>query len=233
MVRKGLITEVTYDGLAFADGSEGSGQVLEGGRWEWGETIPHEQGAFTLLYTGDIPADVVEDLDLDDEDVREICNSAGIDVEEFRQLAAHEDPVRRFGALQEYALHRGWIELDHYPQRLHPSVADDRFDGKIVVPLEDVEVLDHGADHVQYFPGIGVSGTRYTHAITGSGDTPQEALEDALAQLAPEIGMGSFREAAGELPNGSLIPVDEDSEDGEPHPEWFHYVTIRWVQPEK
>lgn len=46
------------------------------------------------------------------------------------------------------------------------------------------EILDHGIEHSQYFQGCGVSHTPYTDVATGIGDTPGEALDDALEQLA-------------------------------------------------
>ncbi len=50
--------------------------------------------------------------------------------------------------------------------------------------IEAFEVIDHGIEHSQYFQGCGVSHTRYTDVATGIGDTPSEALDDALEQLA-------------------------------------------------
>lgn len=49
---------------------------------------------------------------------------------------------------------------------------------------EALEVEDHGVDHCQYFRGAGVSFTDYEDCATGTGNTPREALEDALESLA-------------------------------------------------
>jgi len=47
-----------------------------------------------------------------------------------------------------------------------------------------LEVEDHGVDGAQYFRGCGTSGTDYEDCATGTGNTPREALEDALEALA-------------------------------------------------
>ena len=46
------------------------------------------------------------------------------------------------------------------------------------------KILDHGVEHSQYFQGCGISHTPFTDVATGIGDTPGEALDDALEQLA-------------------------------------------------
>lgn len=46
------------------------------------------------------------------------------------------------------------------------------------------ELIDHGIDGCQYFPGCGTYGTAYSHVVTGCGDNPAEAIEDALEQIA-------------------------------------------------
>lgn len=227
MARKGLITEISHDGYTFEEGSTGTGQVLDteyGPAFEWGETIQDERGSFTLIYRGDIPDDVIEDLDLDAETIASICSTVGMDPDKYRQLAVDPDPVARFGALQIYAMHYGWGELDNYPLQMHPILADERFDGIDSLNPDEVEVIDHGAEHCQYFQGCGVAFTRFNHVITGCGDTPREAFEDALDQL-EDVAPGAFRVAAGDLSDESDIP---EAEDGDGSPEWFHYVSIRW-----
>lgn len=48
----------------------------------------------------------------------------------------------------------------------------------------EFEVLDHGIDGEQYWPGYGTSFSKFKHAITGIGDSALEAGEDALDQVA-------------------------------------------------
>jgi len=48
----------------------------------------------------------------------------------------------------------------------------------------EFRIVNHGPDSSSYFPGHGVAFTSYTDCATGAGHTPQEALEDALEQLA-------------------------------------------------
>ena len=56
------------------------------------------------------------------------------------------------------------------------------------------ELLDHGQDHSQYFQGCGTAYTDYDNATTGIGDTPAEALEDCIEQIAADTG-GDFATA--------------------------------------
>src|SRR3954467_11741329 len=44
----------------------------------------------------------------------------------------------------------------------------------------EYQVLDHGVDGSQYFPGCGVYGTRYTDVATGIGESAREAGIDAF-----------------------------------------------------
>lgn len=62
-----------------------------------------------------------------------------------------------------------------------------RLHGTRGVPMKRVKefcVYFHGVEHEQYFQGHGVAFTRYTECATGIGNTPNEALEDCLEQLA-------------------------------------------------
>lgn len=54
--------------------------------------------------------------------------------------------------------------------------------------VDDYELIDHGIDHSQYFPGCGLYGTDYTDIATGVGSDPAEALDDCLEQLASGCG---------------------------------------------
>lgn len=46
------------------------------------------------------------------------------------------------------------------------------------------DVIFHGIDHSQYFPGCGTAFSDYDHCVTGIGDTAKEALSDCLEQMA-------------------------------------------------
>lgn len=48
----------------------------------------------------------------------------------------------------------------------------------------EYDIVEHGLVHPQYFRGHGLSGTYWQDAATGAGDTPYQALDDALEQLA-------------------------------------------------
>ena len=65
------------------------------------------------------------------------------------------------------------------------------------------EIIDHGVDHSQYFPGCGVSFSDFEEAITGSGSSQKEALTDAISQLSegysvPQELLNKVAEAKGE-----------------------------------
>lgn len=49
--------------------------------------------------------------------------------------------------------------------------------------IVDYRIVRHGVDGAQYFPGHGLSGTKWTDTATGCADTERKALEDALDQL--------------------------------------------------
>lgn len=50
--------------------------------------------------------------------------------------------------------------------------------------IAEIEVLDHGIDWPDYFQGAGVTFTEFDDIATGCGDTPAEAIQDALEQIA-------------------------------------------------
>jgi hypothetical protein len=50
--------------------------------------------------------------------------------------------------------------------------------------ISDFEIVYHGIDFPDYFQGCGVSGTEFDHVATGIGNTPREAIDDCLEQIA-------------------------------------------------
>ena len=95
----------------------------------------------------------------------------------------------------------------------------------------EFEIIDHGCDGSSYFPGCGVSFTRFTHVATGIGVSAREAANDAAEQMACSIG-GSLPEALdaeiAELNDApSFDPCDPEISD-----EWHHFVSIRWTERE-
>ena len=48
----------------------------------------------------------------------------------------------------------------------------------------NVELLDHGIDHAQYFQGCGTAFTDFDVVFTGCGEDFAEAIEDALDEIA-------------------------------------------------
>lgn len=100
------------------------------------------------------------------------------------------------------------------------------------------QVLDHGEDGSQYFPGCGVAFTDFEHVATGVGDTASEALADALEQMArgePEARptdaqVAEMREHLADPDKSAHASLDH-SECGEDHEgdDWHHYVSIRYT----
>ena len=50
--------------------------------------------------------------------------------------------------------------------------------------VESFELVDHGIEPSQYFPGCWAAFTPYTDVVTGIGDNPAEAIKDCLEQMA-------------------------------------------------
>lgn len=94
--------------------------------------------------------------------------------------------------------------------------------------IVEYEVRDYGYDHAQYFPGAGTAFTRWTDVYLGAGDSPAEALEDALTQAA-SIGW-NVEEINDTLSDESKIPACEECEEGDEYcdhdNELYHYVAV-------
>ena len=86
--------------------------------------------------------------------------------------------------------------------------------------VTDHQILDHGVDGSQYFPGCGVSCTIYTEVYTGIGDSAHEALEDALEQAA--MSDWDVEGIINDLSKDITIPEDAEEES-----ELHHFVSIR------
>ena len=92
------------------------------------------------------------------------------------------------------------------------------------------EVINHGVENSQYFQGCGIAYTSFEDVATGIGDSPFEALEDALESLAQnDWDVSGIKN---ELSKESEIPVNEENEENESM-DVFHYVSVRVsTQPE-
>jgi hypothetical protein len=90
-------------------------------------------------------------------------------------------------------------------------------------PIIHFEIIDHGCNGEQYFPGCGVSFTKFTDVITGIGDSAYEAGADAYNMLdsLPSDADTSALESA-------LNDLSETEDAISDNPEWHHYVSIRW-----
>jgi hypothetical protein len=100
--------------------------------------------------------------------------------------------------------------------------------------VADFEVLDHGEDGSQYFPGCGTVGPSFTW-FTGIGDTGADALDDALELMAQNDARPSKLQEAQmrshlSNPDKSAFDSLDHSECNEDHSgdDWNHYVSIRY-----
>jgi hypothetical protein len=84
--------------------------------------------------------------------------------------------------------------------------------------VQAYEILDHGIDYSQYFPGCGTSLTEFTDVATGIGSNYAEALDDALESLAQN-----------DWDTSTIEPEEhDDTEVTEEHgDEAYYYVSIR------
>lgn len=92
--------------------------------------------------------------------------------------------------------------------------------------IAEYELIKHGVDWPDYFPGCGLACTHYDDVATGIGNSEREAAEDALDQLAQaNWDTDSNPDLAAEV--AELSDHDEiiDIDDGEDPP--YVYVSIR------
>jgi hypothetical protein len=92
------------------------------------------------------------------------------------------------------------------------------------------QILDHGCDGEQFFPGCGVAFTKYEACVTGIGDSAREAGEDALEQFHTSLDREKVTaEEAARLEEEICDLSGKPSFDpAEVNDEWHHYVSIRW-----
>ncbi len=112
--------------------------------------------------------------------------------------------------------------------------------------VTEFEVIDHGIDGSQYFPGCGVYFSNFHHVATGNGDTFAEALDDALESVAQDetnidvadlekrileewpIESQDKRSAFAEARRSNGDLSDEEWEEVADECDVYYYVSIRW-----
>lgn len=96
--------------------------------------------------------------------------------------------------------------------------------------ISDYEILDHGIDRYDYFPGCGIALTGFDFIVTGSGSNFMEAIEDALDQLAEcDYDTTSNKELnkdVNTLKSKNNISV-LDCNNSEACDDFYYYVSIR------
>lgn len=103
----------------------------------------------------------------------------------------------------------------------------------------EVQVIDHGIEHCEYFQGCGTAFTKFTNVQTGHGCDFQEAFEDVIEQIAMDdmreelvanIEMKALDSLGKlkieDLPTSPTTCGDENTEDDG----MYYYVSIRWKE---
>ncbi|MCB1745253.1 MAG: hypothetical protein KDK91_33100 [Gammaproteobacteria bacterium] len=95
-------------------------------------------------------------------------------------------------------------------------------------PIQEYQVICHGVDHTQYFPGCGVCRTPFTDVAIGIGETTAEALDDALDQLAQGDWNVEHHDASMHAEHDDCCDLARAFDaDEEINPELFVFVSVR------
>jgi hypothetical protein len=88
-------------------------------------------------------------------------------------------------------------------------------------PVREYDIIVHGVQHVQYFQGCGVSGTKFLDCYTGVGLDAYEAYENALESAVMDWDTEGAENWLG-APKPGEHQVPEDA-----HEEINCYVSVR------
>ena len=94
--------------------------------------------------------------------------------------------------------------------------------------LIDFEIINHGPNHAQYFPGYGTAFTDFDFVVTGVGTNAKAAYKDAVQQLyMSEIDSNSIDKRIPKRPRGirqrDCLKASEMADD---YSEYWWYVSI-------
>ena len=89
------------------------------------------------------------------------------------------------GEVNEFDTQREAIDWARF-QEQSPTACNATVERIGLPAIEDYKIVDHGIDGEQYFQGAGTAYTQWNDCYTGIGDSPAQALGDALEQLATE-----------------------------------------------
>lgn len=87
------------------------------------------------------------------------------------------------GACAEHVYRFVGFVRDAHPMPPHVCGGCPECDDEGLKPT-DFQIHDHGPNHAQYFTGHGLAFSKFKDCATGCSFTPEEALDDALEQLA-------------------------------------------------
>ena len=87
------------------------------------------------------------------------------------------------GEVKEFDTQREAIEWARLLEQ-SPTACNATVERIGIPPIEDHKIQDHGVENESYFQGADTAFTKWNACYTGIGDSPAQALEDALEQLA-------------------------------------------------
>ena len=97
--------------------------------------------------------------------------------------------------------------------------------------ITDYEIINHGIEHSDYFQGCGTAFTGFTDVVTGIGNSEQEALGDAMDQLAQMDWETSSSDLQNDYDSASgldvVTPIVEEYGNGEDYENPWVHVSVR------
>jgi hypothetical protein len=109
--------------------------------------------------------------------------------------------------------------------------------------VSSYELVDHGIENPQYFQGCGTEFTDFDDVVTGIGDNPAEAINDALEAIAQgelNIDVEDLEariladEGWSEFPDTPSVQdyiaenCEPDDDDSDEPPDLYYHVSIRY-----
>jgi len=94
------------------------------------------------------------------------------------------------------------------------------------------EIIDHGVEHRNNFPGCGVANTRWMQVVTGIGESAMDAYNDAISLIDQMEDNGYILELLPAEPeflsDEVTVPMHEDDDELVQDAGMWHRVSIRW-----
>jgi len=116
-------------------------------------------------------------------------------------------------------------------QKIHLELTTTN-QGVIMKYINEFELVDHGVEHEQYFQGCGITFSKFNYAVTGMGNTLEEAIEDCIEQIALSgVSTDSLTTDILEQEGWESFPgVTDRLTICDRIPEVHHYASICWSE---